>query len=1189
MYCSCNVDKLDGLHGSLTKKFTHRHTECCKKKPGCDCRFCFPRPPMRRTRVLEPFTQEEFNKQERKKIEMNWHTIHEWLVKYAKGKDLRRVDFDGMLHELHMTHEEYILAVRAGLKRPEVLLERRVFELMTQNFMTHGVPLWPHNHDLQFILDAFACLVYICDYITKDADGITKIMEDIARKCKEQGVTASTRIRELGYSFINKKQICAQECVNFVLGESRNLCSRTDIFIQTCPEAERLRVLKSRLQLEELETNSTDIAMSNILDKYKLRGIMLEKECPADFATRYDHSYSTNPDSGTLCLVSKPRNRQKNLRWIHYNVMSQREDYYREQLLLFTTWRTKEELKAGFPTFEAAYNNNAVKIKEKAQEYQKSSYEDIDAILDDLQERIAKQLRDMGWTGNGEVGPVPELVIPREGGDGQTKQGKDVNLQEFGTSLCQKHSLEPLERYHEMITQLNKSAEQRNFVDFLVEKVLYSNMGFIHFLSGGAGVGKSQVIKCTTQIVGREMDKRHGFKLQEDEPTILLLAPTGTTTFNINGNTIHSGLGIPIKRRGQYPLLPQQKLTLLRMKYMHVVLFIIDEVSFISCNMLYWIHRRLQDIAGYRGGCSELDFGGFKVLLVGDLFQLKPIFERMVFETPKPPSMFNHSDLWKKHVDLYELVNIQRQKGRYFAGILNRTREGNQTTEDEMFYDSKRKLIPPMDVPYVCNKHVIRHKHNSSYLDHLPGIEVHAFAHDTVKGDVSSEIRASLLDMLARNEQSQELKLTDTGNLAAHLRLKVGMIVELTQNLNISDGLTNGAFGRVEGFDFDADGSCCCVNVRFQDLRCGRKLRTLLKLTSDVIPIRRVVKTFSFCMNSNTAPTISRSQFPIDYAFARTIHHAQGLSMDKLVVAIDGWCPDHMFYVGVSRGTTDDFLYIPFFHPNQIKVCPKVKMEMHRLRTTRFIELPPFFSNIASMDVPLHCKIGSVNVRSMNLHAEHLLLHPCLQWLDCLFLAETRVSEGKLLQLVNELSADWHVHAVNHSNNHHGTCILVRKNVIVKKVVKKTYAHKSNKNVYGTQVSGIHLNVNDVECVVIGVYRPPKHNISVNDLIRNIMLTITSLNCPRLIPCIVCGDFNLYSVHGIQNNIVDAFKAYGFASVHGNSFTTQYNTIIDYMFTNLDVHSLPKRLKFLEWTDHKMLCVAVPNQIAPVHKRTHTI
>lgn len=59
------------------------------------------------------------------------------------------------------------------------------------------------------------------------------------------------------------------------------------------------------------------------------------------------------------------------------------------------------------------------------------------------------------------------------------------------------------------------------------------------FISGGAETGKSLLIKALHQMVLRTLRK------EGEEPTsmkVLLMAPTGTAAYNIQGLTIHSAL-----------------------------------------------------------------------------------------------------------------------------------------------------------------------------------------------------------------------------------------------------------------------------------------------------------------------------------------------------------------------------------------------------------------------------------------------------------------------------------------------------------------------------------------------------------------------------------------------------------------------------------------------------------------------
>ena len=69
------------------------------------------------------------------------------------------------------------------------------------------------------------------------------------------------------------------------------------------------------------------------------------------------------------------------------------------------------------------------------------------------------------------------------------------------------------------------------------------------FISGGAGAGKSHLIKSVYQTVNKTF--KHG-PLNPDVPVVLLLAPTGVAAVNIGSAVINLALGIPKDVLGEH-------------------------------------------------------------------------------------------------------------------------------------------------------------------------------------------------------------------------------------------------------------------------------------------------------------------------------------------------------------------------------------------------------------------------------------------------------------------------------------------------------------------------------------------------------------------------------------------------------------------------------------------------------------
>ena len=167
---------------------------------------------------------------------------------------------------------------------------------------------------------------------------------------------------------------------------------------------------------------------------------------------------------------------------------------------------------------------------------------------------------------------------------------------------------------------------------FSVELVTYSyNYNFqteddpIRFLSGGAGVGKSIVTNALYEALIRYLNSIKGEN--PDNVKVVKTAPTGKAAFNINGNTLHSDFKIPANRGFEYCALDSDRLNTIRTQLKKLKLIFIDEISMVGSGTFNFLNLRLQQIMR-----TNEPFGGISLITVGDLFQLKPVFDKWIFE-----------------------------------------------------------------------------------------------------------------------------------------------------------------------------------------------------------------------------------------------------------------------------------------------------------------------------------------------------------------------------------------------------------------------------------------------------------------------------------------------------------------------------------------------------------------------------
>lgn len=146
----------------------------------------------------------------------------------------------------------------------------------------------------------------------------------------------------------------------------------------------------------------------------------------------------------------------------------------------------------------------------------------------------------------------------------------------------------------------------------------------------------------------------------------------------MNGSSIHSAFCLPVGQGFKYKPLDMQQLSFFRTRYMNLKAIFIDEISMVGCGMFNFKSLRLQEITGVRA-----PFGGISVIAVGDLFQLKPVMDKLIFSQPNAEYGPIAANLWKDNFSLFELTQIMRQKDdKSFAELLNRLIEGNHTDQD---------------------------------------------------------------------------------------------------------------------------------------------------------------------------------------------------------------------------------------------------------------------------------------------------------------------------------------------------------------------------------------------------------------------------------------------------------------------------------------------------------------------------
>ncbi|KAM9379060.1 ATP-dependent DNA helicase PIF1 [Phaethornis superciliosus] len=391
------------------------------------------------------------------------------------------------------------------------------------------------------------------------------------------------------------------------------------------------------------------------------------------------------------------------------------------------------------------------------------------------------------------------------------------------------------------------------------------------FFTGCAGTGKSFLLK---KIVGSLPPK-----------STYATASTGVAACHIGGTTLHAFAGIG---SGKAPL--EQCIQLaerpgVRQHWLACQHLIIDEISMVDGQFF----DKLEAVARTVRNRDE-PFGGIQLIICGDFLQLPP-----VCKANEETKFCFQAKSWRKCIQInMELTEVRRQTDKTFVSLLNAVRLGRCTEEVTrllMQTATNRSERDGILATRLCTHKDDVEITNEKRLQELQG-EVHTFE--------------------ALDSDPMLVKLIDAQcPVGGRVELKLGAQVMLAKNLDVSQGLVNGARGVVVGFESEEKG---LPKVRFL---CG---------------VTQVIKMEKWVFKGPSGVHLSRQQLPLKLAWAISIHKSQGMSLDCVEISLSRVFESGQAYVALSRACSLAGLRVLDFDPKVVRADPSVLRFYKQLR-----------------------------------------------------------------------------------------------------------------------------------------------------------------------------------------------------------------------------------------------------------------
>jgi hypothetical protein len=234
----------------------------------------------------------------------------------------------------------------------------------------------------------------------------------------------------------------------------------------------------------------------------------------------------------------------------------------------------------------------------------------------------------------------------------------------------------------------------------------------------------------------------------------------------------------------------REALRMYRSAFHNVHIVFVDEVSMVSSDILHTVHVRLQEITNE----FEKHFGGMKIVFCGDLRQLPPVNAPSVFKPYR--DSWSGVALWQS-LYYFPLKRVMRQSDVMISFILTKIGNGDMLTLDEKVFLESQSMIDAPNAIRLFHRNNDVGEYNNMVFDNPNAIA--CVASDILCGYKNNEQIASMRTKL------HKMSVAETGGLPYVLKLLLDEHYMITPNIDIDDGLVNGAVGTLKYTEWDDD------------------------------------------------------------------------------------------------------------------------------------------------------------------------------------------------------------------------------------------------------------------------------------------------------------------------------------------------------------------------------------------------
>ncbi|MDB5036597.1 MAG: helicase-like protein [Bacteriovoracaceae bacterium] len=360
--------------------------------------------------------------------------------------------------------------------------------------------------------------------------------------------------------------------------------------------------------------------------------------------------------------------------------------------------------------------------------------------------------------------------------------------------------------------------------------------------------------------------------LRSQVEKIPVLASTGAAAIIVGGRTFHSFFGLGRMQGGPEQVFTEAlKNKRLKKRLNQVSRLIIDEISMISFDTLDVAEKIARALRA-----NDEPWGGLRIVAVGDFAQLPPVSQSRSKEWAFLGEAWAASEFKILH-----LTEVMRTEDTDFMAVLSDLRYGKSSVRLKHFLKTHTRQEVDGDVTRLFPRRDQTEAFNLGRLAEIPEI-------------------SRRYETIYSGEQRYLERVQRDAPIPAVLELKKGALVMIRVN-DSKQRYVNGTTGRV-------------IALKDEVVTIETDRRTL------------EIEPFTYSVQNEDGQEVAFAKnFPLNLAYASTIHKIQGATLDKVHIDLLGLWEPGQAYVALSRARRGDDVTISRWSERSILADPMVK------------------------------------------------------------------------------------------------------------------------------------------------------------------------------------------------------------------------------------------------------------------------